>query len=73
MIAVLLILGCQPKIKGDVDVKVQPIEVKHTISLDTDKLEDYYRTECSQLYTVQQDIENCVNQKMTDFLQAFTY
>lgn len=75
VILALLTAGCQPKIKGeaDVNVKVQPIEIRHYVALDTTKLEAYYRDQCEKLFTVQSDIDSCTTDDLGKFISQFTF
>jgi len=74
LLSCLLFAGCG----GDYHVKVDPIEpvkVEHVITLDTAKLEYYYRYNCQLKhpeYTTQQ-LNDCTKQAVSDFIDAFDY
>lgn len=65
--------GCQAKLKHEVSGKVEPVEIKHYVALDTDKLESYYRSECSKTYTLSSDVEKCTDEELGKFLDKFTH
>lgn len=74
VLTALFATSCQPKIKHEVDVKgkVEPVEVKHNIVLDTKLLYKAYQDECALLYTAEEDINNCADDKLNDFIENFT-
>ena len=53
-------------------MKVEPVKVEHKVILDTGKLEAYYRSECEKLYSTEQDIADCTEEMLGDFLDQFT-
>jgi hypothetical protein len=70
----LLITGCgKVKLEHEVKGKVDPVDVKHYIVLDTNALTEYYKTECGLLFTAQEEIDACASQKLSDFMAQFTY
>lgn len=74
LVLALCLAGCgKVKLEHEVKGKVDPIEVKHYVALDTEKLEAYYREECEKLYTTEEDIEACTNEDLAKFIEQFTF
>lgn len=74
LILALLLAGCgKVKLEHEVKGKVDPVEVKHYIVLDTEKLEKYYRLECEKQFTTQEEIDDCTNEQLGKFIEQFTY
>lgn len=72
VILLVLLTSCAP-IKGEVEVKTQPVEIKHYLALDTTKLEAYYKNECEKLFTTQEEIDACVAEDLAKFIEQFTF
>jgi len=73
LVAAILLVACAPEIKGKLEAKVEPIEVRHLIVLDTDKLEAYYKSICEETYTTDLEIEKCTNEALGKFIDQFTF
>lgn len=65
--------GCGIKLEHDVKGKVDPVEVKHTLILDTNLLYLHYKQECATLFVLEADINNCADEKLNSFINSFTY
>lgn len=73
----LILSGCGGHYTVDIDpkqpIRVEPIKVSHELTLDTAKLEYYYRLDCQTKFTTQEDINACVKERILDFVNAFDY
>lgn len=79
LLITILFSGCGVSVNPK-PVKVEPIKVQHTIMLDTDKLDYYYRIACQNEYKDIEDevvknqlIDTCTNKNVKDFIDAFNY
>lgn len=75
VLLLFVIVSCQPKIKGEVELKAKPIEVNHHIALDIDKLEAYYLAECEDEFPAYTDtqLQECADEKLGKFINDFTH
>lgn len=70
-------IGCGNLQEKPVKVQVDPVNVSHKISIDTDRLEDLYEARCKKELdpidypspeVYDQAVKDCTNEYVTDFL-----
>lgn len=74
LLAILFLSSCSTKHKIDGDIKVQPIDVNHRVSVDMVTLRDFYKSVCitELINPTTQELDNCTTKKIDDFLNALS-
>lgn len=72
LVSILVINGCAIKHNVEVKGKIDPIEVRHTVSIDTTSLHKFFEEQCAITNTNSVDIMKCADDKINKFMEKFT-
>lgn len=70
LIALLFLSGCGMHVSSD-PVKFEKVKVEHSVYLNPQALQDYFEATCTEQYTVQEDIDDCIDEGVSNFMEIF--